>query len=330
MLFSLIAMLAPAYDIHVVFEREFDSLSNKGARVTVLTDTNLVAGLLASRFGLHGEPFDSKPFAWEKGRLTWLPLGKFEYGEVHSGTDSILVGTVTIDRKDRAAKWTRDAKNGWAGARLETLSNLPSSGRLVDSAGNCYIIEATGDALDDKVVKRIGPAGERTWRVRSFIPLQVGRDGTIWGYRYGADDGGGGAANQSAARLTDDGVEVVQPMFRVYGFNSLGDHGGEEAGKFGPAVAYVKGERVQIDFPKQIRGCVTALNDHGDLVGEYSTIVEPGGGAFLHSKGMITHLPSPDSKTVMFRPSKINARGVIAGTLWREGKTGAYLYVPKN
>lgn len=116
MLLSLIAMLAQGYDIQVVLERTYESFNRRSAQVTVLTDANLVAGFIADLVGNHGELFDCKPFIWEKGKLVWLPLGRFEHGHVQSGNDRYLVGSVSNGAHERAAKWTRDPKKGWAAA----------------------------------------------------------------------------------------------------------------------------------------------------------------------------------------------------------------------
>lgn len=200
----------------------------------------------------------------------------------------------------------------------------------MDAEGNCYIIESASKQWDDKVIKRLGPAGNRTWKVKNFLPRQVGREGTIWGYTYKGIEFGGRPADLSVARLTDAGVEVVHANFRVLGFNSLGDYGGERTGELGPAVAYVKGKLVQVELPKQARGYVAALNDVGDLVGAMWTGMPSVQRAFLHSKGKTTYLPPPHSRSPHFYPAKINSSGVIAGTASPDGKTGVYLYVPKD
>ncbi len=159
MILSLFVALATGYDIQVVLEQDLRGDGRCAVVATVLADSNLVAGYYSSVIGNHGMPIAPTPYVWKDGQLTWLPIGENDDGDVLSGNDDVLVGSVWKRGWRRAVKWTRHESKGWAEAKLEFLSAIYSSAMLVDTKGNIYINELPKGEAGDEFIKRIGPLG---------------------------------------------------------------------------------------------------------------------------------------------------------------------------
>lgn len=340
-----LALLALAqsggYKTTLVFDSPKESFGRPYVVANVLTDQNLVAGFYCESTGHHGETTLSKPFAWHKGKLIWLPLGKGEYGQVAAGNDQVLIGEILLSYDRVPAKWTPDPVAGW---RKPKLTLLGKEGRAVaiSKTGDIWVATQSG-------VSAVSKGGKRNYPVKQFDIVGVDGHGRVWGNSYRGIGFGGYRTRQAASRLEGKSIRKVSDLFVLTAINSGGAGAGDRQvydsspnssypALTGPAIL-TDGKVVPIPVPDSRFSRAGGINEHGDVIGYFNVGTNrknPKAGesfhnvGFVYSKGKVHELPAPAIGVIGFSPTVINGNGAIVGSSDVRDGTRLYLMTPSR
>lgn len=279
--------------------------SSTAQRNATLVSTCLAAGLL-----LAASPVTAaRPFLYSNGKFTNLRVQGNNIENIDINDQGLIAGSYFTGQRYHSNGFIYQAgifssfsvKN----ARSTTVSDLNNFGTIVGNY-NIGFNDSKGFRYSNGAFTDIAVPGARETVVTSINDF-----GLVGGYFYD-QTGVHGFLNQGET------YQVINAPGAMLTYLKDINSSGEATGYFfTPTVdagffIYSSGSVTILDVPGAIdgEGFGTAINDSGDVIGDYNDAIYRNGRSFLYSGGSFTALGNPANVT---RAVDINNSGVIVG-----------------